>query len=720
MAVDVGNIVTELGVKQSTFKADFAKYLVNKYVRQEIERADWNALAATPFVTNGRTADGLPTRKKEEDRPENAKNLSVGIIGAGIAGLYTALICETLKIKWHIIEANPDRLGGRLYTKYLTEVPGQEPTKHDYYDIGAMRYPKTPIMERTFQLFEMTRTRLGDYQMKSKGDKAPVRYNDRTCFTEGQSLDPDDQFKVSRKNKGPVPDDAVADPNLILDGAYDRFRERIKHAYKPGAKEGDQKAAWEYLLKHDRFSLRDYLTFVEGEDFEATHWLETLNAGTGWFDQAFSEHVLESLAFDYYSKEELKENQKSTDVQASDIQSMISEANGIDARLIEGQWYYIQNGSTSLVMNTMRRIEEISRGDKEKIKAEYPAVNPKEAFPYVTERITQGKRVTKIGKSNYASPQPLSVSYVNTKGSPGEVETRNFDIVINSTTLAAMQKMDLLELDLPYDTKAAIRMLRYDTSTKVAIRFGTQWWNNNDLKIKFKFNIQGGLGKTDMPLRTCKLHWPSISIRSRLMRPRANMHTGVYPSYNIGEEDKGKPAVLLCSYTWGADSERIAAMIKGMKESSNNREDELARVMLDNLARLHTTNDADYKELLDYITKDFQVYHAYDWSNDPYTCGGAFGLFSAHQFSRLYPALVKPLADSRLHIVGEAASAHHAWVVGALDSAVRGLYNAFTRLQLYEKRDELEEKFGAVGEIDKATDYLQIALGMLNAAAQAA
>lgn len=152
-----------------------------------------------------------------------------------------------------------------------------------------------------------------------------------------------------------------------------------------------------------------------------------------------------------------------------------------------------------------------------------------------------------------------------------------------------------------------------------------------------------------------------------------------------------------------------------MKTAGGEKTDELAVVMLDNLARLHTTNDEDYKKLLAFITEDFDRYHAYDWSNDPYTCGGAFALFSAHQFSRLYPALVRPLADARLHIVGEAASAHHAWVVGALDSAVRGLRNAFTRLQMFDQIKKMEDIFGGVGEIDEDTDYIQIAIAMAKA-----
>ena len=39
----------------------------------------------------------------------------VGILGAGVGGLYTALILQSLNVSYEIIEAS-DRTGGRLFT----------------------------------------------------------------------------------------------------------------------------------------------------------------------------------------------------------------------------------------------------------------------------------------------------------------------------------------------------------------------------------------------------------------------------------------------------------------------------------------------------------------------------------------------------------------------------------------------------------------------------
>jgi hypothetical protein len=67
------------------------------------------------------------------------------IVGAGVGGLYTAMILDSLAIQnleYDILES-ADRIGGRLYTYHF-----KPESPHLYYDIGAMRYPRIPIMDR--------------------------------------------------------------------------------------------------------------------------------------------------------------------------------------------------------------------------------------------------------------------------------------------------------------------------------------------------------------------------------------------------------------------------------------------------------------------------------------------------------------------------------------------------------------------------------------------
>ena len=61
-------------------------------------------------------------QKATPDRP-------VCIIGAGMAALYTAMILESLKISYHIVDGNTrERIGGRIFTYRF---PNGGP--YDYY-----------------------------------------------------------------------------------------------------------------------------------------------------------------------------------------------------------------------------------------------------------------------------------------------------------------------------------------------------------------------------------------------------------------------------------------------------------------------------------------------------------------------------------------------------------------------------------------------------------
>ena len=61
-----------------------------------------------------------------------------------VLGLYIAMILDKLNIpglSYEIIEAN-DRFGGRVYTHKFSDAP------HNYYDVGAMRFPEIDIMKK--------------------------------------------------------------------------------------------------------------------------------------------------------------------------------------------------------------------------------------------------------------------------------------------------------------------------------------------------------------------------------------------------------------------------------------------------------------------------------------------------------------------------------------------------------------------------------------------
>lgn len=257
-------------------------------------------------------------------------------------------------------------------------------------------------------------------------------------------------------------------------------------------------------------------------------------------------------------------------------------------------------------------------------------------------KITYDFLVTAIG-IDPSSPAPdlSDRPYITVGG-----QAMSYGSVFNSVPLGCMRRMDLRKLPLTYGTKQALRSLNYGASTKVGMRFKNMWWRHE------RFNIRGGLSKTDLPLRVY-----------------------VYPSYNL-EDDPADGGVLLCSYCWAQDADRTGALVDN-DGSDKDKLQKLQDMLVHNLTLLHcrTGDQADYdavrKMIVGNDNTNLQEIHAFDWTRNELSTG-AFAYFGPGQFTNMLPDIV--CTDGRHIIIGELASAHHAWIVGALESAVRGVY----------------------------------------------
>lgn len=562
----------------------------------------WTPLNLPPDPTYAAESSSVRRADKKLNEIEDLPPRKVCIIGAGMAGLYIAMILDDLKIPnvtYDILESS-SRIGGRVYTHRFSQEP------NDYYDVGAMRYPKIPIMSRAFRLFESTNMSLVDFNM-TRNTNCPSLFNGR-FFVPGVS----DPFEVGVKNRGNVPDHVVDNVDGILDKAFTPFKKELTRDFEAG---------FNKLMSVDELSTREFLKRggLEGKeqpyDFFAIQWMETLTTATNLFDQGFSESVLDSFIFET-SKEDIK-------------------------------WYSIRGGTSRLADAMAQSLSKNVQTDKRV-----------EAISIDMESKNDGNMSVRCAKE--ATPR------------------EGYSTVFNTTSLGCLARMDLHSLRLHPSVKDAIRSLHYDNSAKIALKFRYPWWIV-DCGIR-----NGGIAKTDLPLGTC-----------------------VYPSYNDG---LNKPATLLASYTWAQDAIRISSLIDNEPQPPS--EGELVELILHNLAQLHSQRGITYEHLK---STYMGVHHAYSWTHDPNTTG-AFALFSPGQFSNLLPYLQRPAADGKFHIVGEASSAHHGWIVGALDSAYLAVYQF---LRLYDLRKYmfiLQRRWGTVDELETGeygTVHLQIALGRL-------
>ncbi|KAI8211277.1 putative bifunctional amine oxidase [Colletotrichum sp. SAR 10_66] len=596
--------------------------------------------------------------------PPRHGHFNVGIVGAGAAGLFTSLAIDWinnnierymgpghLKIDYEILEAaSEERFGGRLYTHRFSK-----DGTHDYYDVGAMRFPKNKVMERTFRLFDFLDIKEGELGERTSPTDWPVRVpyflhdDDGVCpsyfnnvkktgnawngteidpFNLNQGIKPDQQIPphLTKANPATLFEQAIEG---FLKDVHDRFRPKDEHGNIRARTPDEDDKLWTLLMNADKMSVRQFLL-----SYSTIQWLETATYGTGWYDQSLTEAVLEQLDF------------------------AEPEFHALQAGDKRPNYWWCIDGGAQKIAETMRK------------KMKDPSI-----IKYNTQVVGMDADV----QLERTVRRKMQLNLKNTI--TGEsLEPRQYFAVFNSTTLAAANRMDLSNAGLLWDTKQAIRCLGYGASCKVGIKFKTAWWRDTPLKI-----TNGGVARTDLPLQVC-----------------------VYPSYNIDNDIDPieKPAVLLVSYTWGQTAQRIGALIASKSRNKRNEEIlqeevELKNLLLRDLAYLHAEDPKDpedpnklmdpkdprypkaqkkkFQKALDRITGEYIEHHAYDWYHDPHA-SGAFAYFGPCQFSELYPAIAKPNALGQLYFIGEAASSHHAWVVGALESVVRALWSMFNAL----------------------------------------
>lgn len=562
---------------------DFGGDVLGYWGRNIIEDYDDALLKRLPGLSGAdhRQTPQLPLPKagfRETGHP-------VGILGAGVGGLYTALMLHSLDIKYEILEAS-DHTGGRLFTYKFPDSK-----EYDYYDVGAMRFPlpqkdsegnyKTGIMKRLGELINYPKLNDGsvplkstlvEYYYKAKAGGSFLYFNSERYQVSDTSKPPD--FRA--REMGVESEYVAVGVENIVDDVVEPFARMLINDLEKQVHKG-----WDVMKENDAYSLRAYMSFkyIPSVSLKlppmhlatnVINWCETFDNSTGSYDRGLTEAVLESLAF------------------ATAGSEIIGDV----------EWKCFKGGSHVLI-------------------------------DYMTKYITANgtNDLIKLNKSVTSISQGEDTMEVSVRGE----SSRTYSHVISTIPLPGLRTIDLSGAGLNVMQKNALRKLQYGPSIKIGVRFQSTWWT--DL-----FGIVGGQSFTDLPIRTI-----------------------VYPSYGV---DSGSPStVLIASYCWTNDAERFGALISTGKTEYI---EQLKELVLRNLAEVH---NIAYSFLLDQCLD----IHAWDWNYDPLTMG-AFAYFGPGDFQDLYTALSVPNANKRFHFAGEAISTRHAWVVGALDSAWRAVY----------------------------------------------
>ncbi|KAF4917757.1 putative bifunctional amine oxidase [Colletotrichum viniferum] len=547
--------------------------------------------------------------------------LKVGIIGAGAAGLYAAILLDSLGIEYDIHEVS-DRIGGRIYTYRFDQdtwanSTSADPAYYDYYvskisaildgyltlrnkqDVGAMRFPPMPYMDRaignkSWSLIPYINQRVEEqHQVVKKpyifkADNTFRRFNDITA----QLQDPN-SASPSRYNID-IPGD---NQPFEASSASDVWANQVKTL--TDALSVDFTSGFDLLMQYDSMTAREFLldrNFTNSE----IDWLETVNDATGHYDMySMSQAVLEQWIFS-----------------SADINNW---------SLINGGMDMLTKGMTLVAKNK-------------------PILNNK---------------VTDIRKNSDGTLKVV----VN--------GTQEFDYahVISTVPLGALQIINTTELDLSYSQKSAIRTLQYDPSTKIGLKFKSRWWENLSTGA-----FKGGQSFTDLPIRRC-----------------------VYPSYGVDVLGVENVGTMIASYVWGQDSSRLGSYLNPHNPTNQAPfQPESVNTLVDfTLRDLAELNGVSHE----FILSQYEGYHVYDWYGSAYS-NGAFAIFGPGQFSSVLPWLMMPAANGHMHFAGEALSSGHAWIIGAVNSAWRTVYEILSTEGLEDKKKEFIDKWNIIDEVD--------------------
>ncbi|KAG1751233.1 hypothetical protein EDB19DRAFT_1676233 [Suillus lakei] len=378
----------------------------------------------------------------------------VGILGAGAGGLYTALILQDLGIPYRIIEAQGN-VGGRLFTYTFNDKTG---SPYNYFDIGAMRFPKISSMQRVFNLFDYPPLNKDNISLKTKvkpfyfvgGGNNNTLYSYNGVTVRQNAMPPQDPFKADQVIQDVVDSSPyiTAGVKAIMDDVIGPFATRLLDDLNTGGSEG-----WKYMQSFDHYSTRAYMQLKyipspslglpnESLPTDVVNWCETFDKSTGWYDRALSETVLEAVAFGWHPGP----NPPPT------------------------QWFCIDGGAHEIAACMEK----------------YILKNNKDA-------ITYNSRVTAIGLKEDNSGMDIVTD---------NKDHHQFSHVISTIPLPVLRTIDLSRADLSPMQSNALRSLNYGPSVKIGMQFRTAWWTSGTDLSGNPLNIVGGQTYTDRPLRT--------------------------------------------------------------------------------------------------------------------------------------------------------------------------------------------------------------------------
>ncbi|CAG8666424.1 12934_t:CDS:2 [Funneliformis mosseae] len=389
-------------------------------------------------------------RLKDDDtnifpRDTPTENPKICIIGAGAAGLFSALLLKEAGIKDITILEYQDRIGGRVRTHYFTNDPDDE--RRLYGELGAMRLPYVegrPDLSPHQLMFD-TIDYLNDYNkddQKKQIHTIPFIFSDSNAIQYFNNKKDHNGNMMTKNYYATVEISQLGYPDTIPSNFLDLWNEALMPFFD--VLNTDFTKGLKMLKRYDEHSTYSYLRQVFLPERLPNEKAEV-------YDEIISAIELQLFVLSFVD--------------------MAIASYTFDNLKYPLTWKTIDKGLQRFPNAFLPLIK------KEKMDLRY------NSEVYKLENTNNGEKVKVYWKSK------------------GKKEFEVFDRVIVTPPLGVVRHWDLPST-LSYGKRRAIRELNYAASGKIFLQFKSRFWETNGQPTTSGAGIVGGTSSTDLPVRT--------------------------------------------------------------------------------------------------------------------------------------------------------------------------------------------------------------------------